>query len=115
MRIDEQFTPEAVLEELGRRVARRRLDLGITQADAAARAGVGKRTLERIEAGADVRLSTLVHLLQVLGLGDGLELLVPDSGPRPMELLERKGNSRKRASTRRPSKPKRGWQWGDEG
>ena len=50
MKIDKQLTPEAVLEELGRRLARRRLDLGMTQADAAEQAGLGKRTVERTEA-----------------------------------------------------------------
>ena len=34
MTIDRQLTPGAVLEEMGQRIVRRRLDLGVTQADA---------------------------------------------------------------------------------
>ncbi len=114
MRIEKQLTPEAVLEELGRRIARRRLDLGVTQADAAEQAGLGKRTVERIEAGGDTQVSTLIRLLHVLELMDGLERLVPDTGPRPMELLRLKGKQRKRASSKRPVKPSDEWRWGDE-
>jgi transcriptional regulator with XRE-family HTH domain len=113
MRIEKQLTPEAVLEELGRRLARRRLDYGITQADVAEQAGLGKRTVERIEAGGDTQVSTLIRLLRVLELVDGLERLVPDTGPRPMELLRLKGKERKRASSKRSVKPGGEWHWGD--
>ena len=113
MRIEKQLTPEAALEELGRRFARRRLDLGITQAEVAEQAGLGKRTVERIEAGGDTQVSSLIRLLRVLELMDGLERLVPDTGPRPMELLRLKGKERKRASSKRSVKPGDEWHWGD--
>lgn len=114
MKIEKQLTPEAVLTELGRRIARRRLDLGITQADAAEQAGLGKRTVERIEAGGDTQMSTLIRLLRVLELMDGLERLVPETGPRPMELLKLKGKERKRASSKRVAKQSDEWHWGDK-
>lgn len=115
MRIEKQLTPEAVLGELGRRLARRRLDLGMTQADVAEKAGLGKRTVERIEAGGDTQMSTVVRLLRVLGLTEGLERLVPEAGPGPMELLKMKGKERKRASSpKRVAKPSGEWRWGDE-
>jgi transcriptional regulator with XRE-family HTH domain len=66
VKIESQLTPEAVVQELGRRLARRRLDLGMTQANAAEQAGLGKRTVERIEAGGDTQLSTIIRLLRVL-------------------------------------------------
>ena len=114
MKIEEHLTPEAVIEELGRRIARRRLDLGVTQAEAAEAAGVGKRTVERIEAGGDSQTSTLLRLLRVLDLMDGVERLVPEVGPRPMDLLKLKGKERKRASSKRSSKQSNEWRWGDE-
>jgi len=114
MRIEKQLTPEAVLGELGRRLARRRLDLGITQADAAEQAGLGKRTVERIEAGGDTQMSSIIRLLRVLGLLEGLESLIPDTGPRPMDLLKLRGKERRRASSRRAAKPNDEWRWGDE-
>lgn len=113
MKIDQQLTPEAVLAELGRRLARRRLDLGLTQTDTAERAGVGKRTLERIERGADSQLSTIIRLLGVLELEANLEGLVPEPGPRPMDLLALKGKERRRASAKRGTKSKGAWHWGD--
>lgn len=114
MKIENQLTPEAILNELGRRISRRRLDLGITQADAAERAGVGKRTVERIEAGRDTQLSTFLKLLSVLDLMGGVEHLVPEVGLRPMDLLKLKGKERKRAAARKAARPDGEWQWGDE-
>jgi transcriptional regulator with XRE-family HTH domain len=114
MQIEKQLTPEAVLKELGRRIASRRLDLGITQADAADQAGLGKRTIERIEAGGDTQMSTIIRLLRVLDRMDGLERLVPETGPRPMDLLKLKGKERKRASSKRGAQLSDNWQWGDE-
>ncbi len=112
MKLNRQITEQTVLEELGRRITRRRVDLRITQADAAEQAGLGKRTLERIEAGEDCRISSLIRLLRVLDLMDNLDRLVPEPGPHPMELLKTKGKDRKRASSRRDeaSEP---WHWGD--
>ena len=114
MKIEPQLTPEAVLQELGRRLARRRLDLGITQAEAAEQAGLGKRTVERIEACGDTQMSTIVRLLRVLELMEEVERLVPETGPRPMELLKLKGKERRRAASKRTAKRSDGWQWGDK-
>jgi len=52
MKISKTLADDAILAEIGERVTRRRLDLQLTQADVAEQAGVAKRTLERIEAGA---------------------------------------------------------------
>ena len=101
MKLESHLAPDLVQAELGRRLARRRLDLGLTQAAAAEAAGIAKRTLERIETGADTQLSTLLRLLRVLDLLDGVERLVPDLGPSPMALLQLKGKERHRVATRR--------------
>jgi transcriptional regulator with XRE-family HTH domain len=100
LKIDNQLGLNAVLGELGTRIARRRLDLGITQAEVAAAAGLGKRTVERIEAGGDSQMSTFVRLLRALDLIDRVERLVPEATPRPMDLLKLKGKERKRASSK---------------
>ncbi len=112
--IENHLTPKTMLEELGRRLARRRLDLGITQADAAKSAGLGKRTVERIEAGGDTQVSTLLRLLRVLDLLGGMEHLVPEGGPSPMDLLKLSGKKRKRASSKRVTIRNDEWRWGDE-
>lgn len=114
MKIEKQMSDEAVLVELGQRLARRRIDLGLTQAQAAEEAGIGKRTVERVEAGNDTQVTTLVRLLRVLDLADQLNRLAPEPGPRPMDLLKLKGKERKRASSRRAKRTEDDWQWGDK-
>ena len=114
MKIDKQLSDEAVLEELGRRLARRRLDLQMTQAEVAEQAGVSKRTVERIEAGGSTQVSSLIRILRALALVDSLDGLVPQEGPRPMDLLKLKRQERKRAVSRRKGRSDRQWQWGDE-
>jgi len=115
MKISNLLADDAILSEIGKRLARRRLDLQLTQADVAERAGVAKRTLERIESGASAQMSSLVRILRVLDGLPGLDGLIPEAGPRPMELLRRKGKPRQRASRQRSSAPaKESWSWDDE-
>jgi transcriptional regulator with XRE-family HTH domain len=105
----------AVLEELGRRLVRRRLDLHLTQANLAEQAGVSKRTVERMEGGAAAQTLSLVRVLRVLDLLQGLDQLIPEIGPRPMDLLKRKGKERKRASSGMgPVRSSRKWSWGED-
>ena len=105
---------EAVLEELGNRLSRQRVALQLTQADLAERAGVSKRTVERIEAGKSAQTATLVRILRVLDLLDGFYAMLPAGGPRPMDLLRLKGKERQRASRKRRDQPEESWSWDDE-
>jgi transcriptional regulator with XRE-family HTH domain len=114
VKIEELLTDEAILAELGGRLAQRRLELQLTQETLAEQAGVSKRTVERIEAGATTQMSTVIRVLRVLELLDRLETLVPEAGPRPMDLVMLKGKARKRASGKRKSADEGPWQWGDE-
>ncbi len=114
MKIEKQMSDETILVELGQRLARRRIDMGLTQAQAAGEAGVGKRTVERIEGGRDTQVATLIRLLRALDLADELNALVPEPRLRPMDLLKLKGKERKRASSRRSDRAEGDWQWGDE-
>lgn len=117
MRLSKQLTDEAILRELGSRLAATRLARNLTQAALAEGAGVSKSTVERLESGeVAARLSVLVRLCRVLGLIDRLDALVPPAAaPNPVEQLKLAGRQRKRASgRRRPHKPAvRKWKWGD--
>ena len=104
----------AILAELGLRLARRRVELELTQAELAEQSGISKRTVERLEAGATTQLSTLIRILRFLQLLDGLEALVPEAVPRPLELLKLKGKARQRASRKRVQGGSEPWQWGDK-
>lgn len=115
MRITSLLTDDAVLAELGARIAGRRIELQLTQAAVAEQAGVAKRTLERMEAGLTSQLATLVRVLRVLDAASGLDNLIPESGPRPMDLLKRKNKVRQRASGRRAARPTgKPWRWDEK-
>lgn len=114
MRIENLLSDDTVLVELGGRLALRRIELGMSQAVLAEQAGVSKRTVERVESGATAQTATLIRLLRALKLLDRLEALVPEAGPRPMDLLKLKGSERQRAPRKKAGSSERPWQWGDE-
>jgi len=115
MRISGLLTDDAVLAELGARIASRRIELQLTQAAVAEQAGIAKRTLERMEAGLTSQLATLVRVLRVLDAASGLDSLIPEFGPRPMDLLKRKSKVQQRASGRRAAKPTaKSWSWDEK-
>jgi DNA-binding XRE family transcriptional regulator len=114
MKFEELLTDEAILLELGNRLVQRRLELQLTQGMLAEQAGVAKRTVERIEAGETAQMSTMIRILRVLQLLDRLETLVPEAGPRPMDLLRLKGKTRKRVRSKLKSSEGKPWRWGDE-
>lgn len=129
-------TPDAeVLEVLGERLLRTRLERDMTQAHLAELAGVGKRTVERLEAGSvGTQLSVFIRVCRVLGLLERVGLFIPEPAPSPIQQLKLHGKRRKRASGKRkgydaaaggtglrvaepaPQPPAgRKWKWGDEG
>ncbi|MHB8453994.1 MAG: transcriptional regulator [Acidiferrobacterales bacterium] len=114
MKISKLLTDDSILAEIGERVARRRLDLQFTQADAAEQAGVAKRTVET-ESGASAQTASLIRILRVLDLLPGLDRMIPEAGPEPMDLLRRKGKVRQRASKHRPSdRLEKPWSWNEK-
>ena len=116
MKLENSQTDEAILHELAARLTRRRIALELTQAELAQQAGIGKRTLERIEAGGSSQLGSWLRVLRALGLVDGLEQLIPAVHSRPMQLLRAEGKQRQRASSRRRETDEDGrpWTWGDD-
>jgi transcriptional regulator with XRE-family HTH domain len=120
MKLTPDLSDAAVLQELGIRLERRRLDANLTQAELADQAGISKRTLERIEAGHSTDAIMLIRALRTLQLFAGLESLVPDLPPSPLTLLKQRGRERQRVGRRRqatapPSgrKPPHPWKWGE--
>jgi transcriptional regulator with XRE-family HTH domain len=116
MKIVKQATDEAVLGELGARLAKARLERNLTQAQLAAQAGVSKNTVQRLESGGvATQLSGFIRVCRVLDLVERFDLLVPEPVPSPVEQLKLRGRRRQRASAKRKAKaaPKK-WQWGDE-
>lgn len=114
MKISELSTDDAILAELGTRLAHRRIELQLTQADVAREAGIAKRTLERIEAGESAQLSSLLRVFRVLDLLPALDHAIPEARPGPMEMLENKGKLRQRASKRSKDEAGQHWSWDDQ-
>lgn len=119
MHLDQLSTDGAVLAELGCRLERHRVERNRTQAELADEAGIGRATLQRIEQGRSVQMTSMVKLLRVLGLLAGLDAAVPTSIVLPIAQLERarhKSPRRVRASRSGPSAEpdQTPWTWGDE-
>lgn len=117
MSIVDKMTDAAVLAELGQRLSRHRLARNWTQAQTAARAGVGLATVQRAEHGESVQMTSMVKLLRTLELLEGLDAAIPESIDLPIAQLtrERRGTrQRARGDAReQPNPTPQGWTWGD--
>ena len=117
MKIEASASDTAVLAEVGRRLTQLRLAQNIGQAQLAERAGVGVATVQRLERGVSVGLTSLIRILRALDRLEGLEPAIPELLPSPLEQLQLHGRRRRRAgSPRSPSPPREpeSWRWGDE-
>jgi transcriptional regulator with XRE-family HTH domain len=116
MKIEHATSDEAVLSEIGSRLATVRLSRNQTQAQLAAEAGVSLRTLSRLESGAvATQLSGFVRVCRALDLLGGMNNLVPEPAPSPLAMVKLHGRSRKRASASGRADPltTKAWTWGD--
>lgn len=95
------LTPSEVLADLGQRLAARRLARGVTQAEVAAKAGVSRRALQKLEAGTGSTLETLIRVLRALDLDRAVDNIAPAATVSPMALLEHAGKVPRRARRRR--------------
>ena len=114
MKISKLLSDDIILSEIGARITHRRLNLEFTQAELARQAGVSKRTVERIEAGSTAQMSNIIRIFRVLDLLPGLDQVIPESGPSPMDYVKRKGKVRKRATSKRDKADTPDpWTWDD--
>jgi transcriptional regulator with XRE-family HTH domain len=114
MKIASHITDAALLKLLGERLARLRLTKNLTQQQLAEQAGLGLRTVQRLELGAATQLSGFVRVCRVLGLVERFEALVPEEAASPMAQLKQQGRKRQRATGKKAAegKPKK-WTWGE--
>jgi putative transcriptional regulator len=104
----------AALEELGRRIARHRLNRNLTQEALATEAGISTPTLQRMERGRSSQTSSLVRVLRALDLIGNLDALVPEQAISPVQQARMQGRARQRASSSTTKEDKEPWSWGDE-
>jgi transcriptional regulator with XRE-family HTH domain len=109
------LTDEAVLQELGGRLANARIERNLTQAALAEQAGVSKRTVERLESGeVATQLSGFLRICRALGLLERFEMLLPEPVPGPMTQLKQAGRKRQRAREKKPEPDgAKKWTWGE--
>ena len=86
----------AIVQEIGKRLKEYRLKKRYTQQELAEQAGISVFSVAQIERGNAVSISILLPVLRVLRLLDNLELLLPEMGPSPVELLRLKGKMPRR-------------------
>jgi len=102
-------TPIELTAALGQRIKRRRLSIGLTQADAAARAGIAYRTWRRLETEGKASIEDLVRAALALRCEQDLAALFPVPPALSMDALlqqqkaEAKPKPRLRASASKAS------------
>ena len=91
MKYNVAMTVDEALRESGRRLAQIRLSRNLTQAELAQRAGVSKRTLERLEMGVGgVRIDAFFAVCGALSLTVGFETLLPEVQLSPQDILAKR-------------------------
>lgn len=107
-------TVQGLEAELGRRLAGIRLARNVTQKALSEEAGIGLRTLRRLETGASSTLDSFLRVAIALGLAEALLAAVPSRDIRPIERVGARKSERKRARPARVRASEEPWTWGDE-
>lgn len=107
MRIDHLTPEQAILSELGSRLASVRKQRNVSQETLASEAGIGVATLRRIEDGKDSKLGSWLRLLKALEMHAAIDNLLPENFRSPMADAKRQ---RRNKDTHSPAS----FTWGDE-
>jgi transcriptional regulator with XRE-family HTH domain len=107
-------TSQQIEQEIGQRLARLRLARNVTQTDLAKKAGIGVRTLRRLEAGDPSTLDTFLRVATALDLEEAILSALPEGDIRPIERVSQKGKERRRASPVSERSNKSTWTWDDD-
>jgi transcriptional regulator with XRE-family HTH domain len=87
-------TDREILGTIGQRLASLRKTRGLTQQEAADRAGLGRNTLYRAESGDNPTLQTVIRLLRVYGRLAAVESFIPAPEISPMARLRERQRAR---------------------
>ncbi len=95
--IADHLTGSEILGTIGQRLRQRRLERNLSVEQLAAHAGLNRKTILALEAGEDIRLSSLLKILRSMNLLGLLESAIPDTLPGGAA-LSANGQRRQRAS-----------------
>ncbi len=112
MKISASTSEKAILKELGERIKIQRIALCFTQDEFAKKCGLSLSTEQRIENGADSKVSNYIKILSTLDLLENIDLLVPEEETDYKAIFENKP-TRKRASSKR-KQSKTHWVWEED-
>ncbi len=107
--INVDMADKSIGAEIGKRFKALRLRRNVTQKAVAEAACLSEGTIKSLEAGMG-KLSTMIAVLRELNALDSLENFMPEISVSPMQLAERKGQKRERA-TGTISKKKQAFEW----
>ena len=102
------------IRDLGQKIKTYRIMRGMSQQDLEDATGVSKRSISRLEQGESIQVDNLFKILIGLGLGENINLLVPDQTKRPSFYLQKEIDTPKRVRKRGRSDRREGFKWGDE-
>ena len=83
------MTDQAILDELGRRIKKRRIHKRLTQREVAHLSGLNINTVQSIEHGNPVKTLSLIQMMRALKMLDHLDGFLPDTGPSPIAIMKR--------------------------
>lgn len=99
--MNQGWSDEDILKELGARLRRERLNRNLTQQELADQAGISRGSIAKLEGGSNSSLKTLVRTLRALGIVSRLDVALSEPEVSPLQLAATRGRSRRRASGRR--------------
>ena len=94
--------PSEVVKLLCDRLRKERLAQQMTQAEVAARAGVGVNTLSNLEAGRNTAFESLVRVAMVLGRGSELQALFKPQLDSVDDILRYESSAKRHRAPRKP-------------
>lgn len=104
MRTLSYSAPNELQELLGERLKRLRLSRNLDQRTTAEKAGISEKALRNLEGGRGSTLETLLRVLKAMDYLQGIDLIAPETGVNPLDLL-RQAKQPQRARHSRKQKP----------
>ena len=106
-------SPLSLRSEIGTQLAKIRLARNITQQTLAEEAGIGLRTLRRLETGQTSSFDSFLRIVIALSLTDELLGAFPSHEIRPIERMDSRRQERKRARLDKSAPDDVPWSWGE--
>lgn len=114
--MNKYLSSHVVLNEMGSRLKKYRIDSSLTQEELAMKAGVSRRSIQYMEKGEDVKFGTIIKVLIALQLDANIDMLVPDPTKRPSYYMNMKSDTHhpSRVRKNKVDEEKNNFKWGDE-